>query len=1766
MYQEIQNNKKTFFLNQLNRRLYHIDNNELIEVDNSLLDEIQLYSKYFKTITSCNLPISKKKISNVEELKDIFREKGSEINYYGFQPKLITQKDLSNLSQLELSVLGEGYSYLNTDSHLLFFLKKSSEGKFFWSNGENLVGPPGQRGEKGEPGRPGQPGEKGEQGIQGPALNIDFVFPRPIEELIQSKVTLAKINENHFVFCTHDGKIYTTFKEDNQIKLSPGYPFIGKEGQKGEKGDKGDKGDKGEDGNNAQALIIDEFINYDPRNKPAHEIAQLNIGYSLMNTETGLIHIVSSSNGYKYISNGIQLAGPRGPKGDKGDKGNQGERGDQGPMGLPGPPGMQGNPGKQGEIGPAFNPDRVSNKLPHSFTQLEIKRMGEGSSYLCTDNGLLYFVEREDDIYKFSQGFQIKGPKGDTGIGEKGEQGPKGPIGPQGPQGPIGSQGPKGDKGDKGDKGERGLMGMQGPAYTPDFKINRNPNEFTLEELENYGEGTSLLNTLDGNLYFIQKLNEKLCISSGYPIIGVQGERGLQGEKGDQGPRGMVGQPGKAGDSYFNYNESRNLSYGKGGLAIGRESEILENETLRIGNREGNTLFVIENNDGTLIEQRLQFLDNYYSLNAELDAGITISYKSKNKLTNNFHDKLIVDNEKDSEILFKVPVKLDEIKGDNIKISNNLSIGDWNINDKKIINDKFSLSVVDGLRINYGGNEVIGWDGSLRLGGKVLVREMDVGLLRFDSLGLYSGEKEVGRIGEDDINFRVNNFTINSLRIRGNKETSIDGDININNVLKIGKDVKFIGSKFEATDMRLDRLDVGGVRIDGEEMLVGGKGLNVEVDRMVLDVADAKIVFPRLLLDKDNFVLKNLGVKFENVMFDVSSVGGKFSIRNDVVESNYIFRLKGDMHYVNNSYFFNSLVSLDSSHLKLENSNVKMEKTDMILNGSLDVNNFLLVNRDGLILRGKDVEFMGSNIRYEMSEKNWMQMKNDTVIFHGMNLAVNEGIFLTEKCHLKILNSQVHFNDKSEFKFGERLILGSDSLKVNNMFMLFENTKLVIGDLRLIVMDQGMEMNSYDISMSDCRLDWKSKKMELRVFEDEVSVSNGRVSIVGELSINSNINFRVGSLGIFDTEVNMDSSVLNIGSVRIRKEGLDIVRGNLLLESGDLSLSNVFGKFHKVELEYNGGLVDFRNTVMSYSSDGVQRLNLEGHKMVLSGMTISGRDVKLRLNENLAILENKLVNSNFEWLLSDVKIDYNDGKMLINPNYFKAKGYKFVLDETCFVYKDNVSMLMLEKDTFYSSGLLYKLKDNSFDWVDKNGNSVISLSQNVMDCSKLNLKLKGSSLVMEKGELKLGGVELGLDGGSVVMDDYRLMDVGKSFMIKPLSWEFNGVQFGYNKSICKYVGTNFDRVFGLEKNKNMEVEYVRSKFNWNDEKGRTLLFMGDKSATFSFPVIDYLNSDVHFRYGEHNTLYGEGGWRYDNTVLNLVNSRINVEKSGFPVFNVSGEEVLVRNVPLKLQDSYFNYVYEKKNAQLLLKNDSFYSNYVDYEIKNGQFNWNSKLMLVGNQMRVNDMSLEMVNSGMVFKGGKGRFELGEMLEIEDMGLRVRSMKGELLLLERNMMKLEGNLFVKGGRFYNECFSLEPNSLRIVQAKQEIKQNDIYYEDSYLEFNSGSHLKLGGWEFRDDGGLVFDSGRSSVKLGDSIGIRSEGRSVEYGGLDKFGNNVVVDTGGGRILESGGDFWVRVKGDEGFSREMMRVVGGESYVNQTRLILILMERIRVLESRL
>ena len=159
----------TLYFNNSNSKLYLITD-ELVEIHPNLIDHIQKNSQFFKISKTLkmDLPISKYKIQTTIDLEAQITPQPTpkptqQINYYGFYPKLVTQNDLSNTSQIELAVYGEGYSYYNTAKNRLYFLKKDSK-HYYWDEGQNLVGMMGAKGDKGEKGENGQPGENGERG------------------------------------------------------------------------------------------------------------------------------------------------------------------------------------------------------------------------------------------------------------------------------------------------------------------------------------------------------------------------------------------------------------------------------------------------------------------------------------------------------------------------------------------------------------------------------------------------------------------------------------------------------------------------------------------------------------------------------------------------------------------------------------------------------------------------------------------------------------------------------------------------------------------------------------------------------------------------------------------------------------------------------------------------------------------------------------------------------------------------------------------------------------------------------------------------------------------------------------------------------------------------------------------------------------------------------------------------------------------------------------------------------------------------------------------------------------------------------------------------------------------------------------------------------------------------------------------------------------------------------------------------------------------
>ena len=537
----------------------------------------------------------------------------------------------------------------------------------------------GAKGHKGEKGENGLPGEKGERGSQGPALKVDYVFDRKIEDLKISKIALQNLGANRFVFCSKDGKIYATNKaDDGEIYISDnGWNFVGLQGEKGDRGYPGEKGESGENGADAQIMNIDKYVFELPKN-----INQYPEGYCLLNVSTGLVHIVTMDGNSKVLSNGISISGPRGYKGEKGDRGEVGAKGspgDIGQTGLPGAQGAQGQKGDNGDIGPAFHPNRIDKKLPHNFSQDELRKMGQGYSYFCVETGNLYFVLKDSSSnhFSFSEGFKIKGEQGMKGeTGECGEQGIKGDKGDKGERGEPGLTGALGVKGEKGEKGERGAIGIQGPAFSPDYRLPIDPKKLTHEQLEKYGDGTAILSTIDGKLYFIHSENKKYIVSDGFEIVGVKGDRGEQGE---MGPRGLQGQPGKSGDSYFTYDENRNLSYNKGGIAIGKDAEIIGGELLHIGAKGSEQTQIIFEGDEIVLE----YINGIEGIKQTIKNN-TIYWENGDI---NFMNKLTIGDEK---ICMNIPVIINKMNCNTLDIDG--EINGFKIHNSTIETNQLKLS------------------------------------------------------------------------------------------------------------------------------------------------------------------------------------------------------------------------------------------------------------------------------------------------------------------------------------------------------------------------------------------------------------------------------------------------------------------------------------------------------------------------------------------------------------------------------------------------------------------------------------------------------------------------------------------------------------------------------------------------------------------------------------------------------------------------------------------------------------------------------------------------------------------------------------------------------------------------------------------------------------------------------------------------------------------------------------------------------------------
>lgn len=267
----------------------------------------------------------------------------------------------------------------------------------------------------------------------------------------------------------------------------------------------GPPGPPGPQGPQGAAFTPDVITSQDLFQLSQSQLAELGDGYSWLYTlDQKMYFLVYQDNGSYIWTEGAKIVGPQGPEGL------------QGPAGLNGERGLAGPPGPAGPAGPAFEPNLIDSRSPLSFTQAELADLGVGYAYLWTVNGSLYFVvELSDSSYGWSQPFPIVGATGATG--EVGATGPTGAM---------------------------GATGSQGAAFSVSEYMSTSPYLLTSDQLAERGEGWSILWTQNGNLFFVQYINETWCLSQ---PLGIVGPQGLQGDVGPQGVQGIRGPPGPRG-------------------------------------------------------------------------------------------------------------------------------------------------------------------------------------------------------------------------------------------------------------------------------------------------------------------------------------------------------------------------------------------------------------------------------------------------------------------------------------------------------------------------------------------------------------------------------------------------------------------------------------------------------------------------------------------------------------------------------------------------------------------------------------------------------------------------------------------------------------------------------------------------------------------------------------------------------------------------------------------------------------------------------------------------------------------------------------------------------------------------------------------------------------------------------------------------------------------------------------------------------------------
>jgi hypothetical protein len=269
---------------------------------------------------------------------------------------------------------------------------------------------------------------------------------------------------------------------------------------------------------------------------------------------------------------------------------------------------------------------------------------------------------------------------------------------------------------------------------------------------------------------------------------------------------------------------------------------------------------------------------------------------------------------------------------------------------------------------------------------------------------------------------------------------------------------------------------------------------------------------------------------------------------------------------------------------------------------------------------------------------------------------------------------------------------------------------------------------------------------------------------------------------------------------------------------------------------------------------------------------------------------------------------------------------------------------------------------------------------------------------------------------------------------------------------------------------------------------------------------------------------------------------------------------------------------------------------LDFEIKNAAFNWNDKFSLIGNKMKTVELDIE-IDGKMIWKNKKGRLEFDDKICIEDVSMKFKKGNSQYMEIYNGVVRIEGALMIKNGQFYNECFTLNPNNVKLEECIFKTKKVNMYLENTNMNFDSQSHMQFGENKIGEDGGLIISvKGGNILHIGDELSWNVDGSKIKLGGYDAAGGKVIISNDDwyigekdGYIYHTGKQLFRIPKEEEGIKYDIKKIdklwdkikekinytideksdtieINGDKYVDQMMINMILIEKIKQLEAKL